>query len=344
MQSASVKCWVLGASGYTGAELCQLIVSHDHFELAAAFSSSEASAGPLADIYPAFQSDEVDVSLQAWSESMLELAADIDLVFLALPHEASAQIAPALVERGCRVIDLSGAFRLELHNYPTYYGFDHPCPQLLEQAQYILPELYQEPVTLPSLISLPGCYPTAATLALKPVIEAGLCAANASAVVTAVSGVSGAGRKASLATSFCEVSLKPYAVLNHRHQVEIARNLGVEVSFVPQLGNFKRGIVATCWIELKEGVTQQAVDEVFASAYQDAPLVRLRSSAPAVDDVAHSPWCDIYAVVNGRHLVVISALDNLRKGAASQAIQVANLAYQLSTNHGLKIVPKGVVG
>lgn len=351
MQFSPIKCWVLGASGYTGAELCQLILNHQRLELTGVFSSGTSSSQSntpvsLAQIYPAFQSifNKVDVTLQPWCESMLEQATDIDLVFLALPHEVSAELAPLLIKRGCKVLDLSGAFRLDMNSYPLFYGFEHPAPEWLDKAEYVMPELYQQSLEGQQLISLPGCYPTAATLALQPIVNSQLARPGSSAVVTAVSGVSGAGRKASLNSSFCEVSLKPYAVLTHRHQAEIARNLGIDVSFVPQLGNFKRGIVATCWIELKDGITQRDVDAVFAAAYNEHPFIRLRTAPPAVDDVAHTPWCDIHAVVNGRHLVVISALDNLLKGAASQAIQVANRMCGLSATDGLQAIQKGVVG
>lgn len=336
------KAWVLGASGYTGAELCRLLSGHPGIELCAAYSSDAANSGPLTALYPAL-AGKVNVDLQAWSDSFIADANDIDMVFLALPHEVSHQLAAKFLQQGCCVFDLSAAFRLtNLNNYPLYYGFSHAHQALLQQRIYALTSGGMALASgdadswqTNNLFSMPGCYPTAATLALQPLVAADLLLTEQMPVITAVSGASGAGRKASLQTSFCEVSLRPYNVLEHRHQCEIEQNLGRDVIFVPQLGNFKRGIVAICAAQLKAGVNQHDVDEVFAQSYTDSPSVRMRQVPPQIDDVAMTAFCDINVTVSGSRVVVVAALDNLLKGAASQAIEAANLKFAQPQMAGL---------
>ena len=336
------KVWVLGASGYSGAELCRLLSRHPGTELTAAFSFSEASSGPITSLYPALYG-QLEINLSQWHADFLQQASDVDVVFLALPHEASHTLAPQFLALGCCVIDLSAAYRLHnLNNYPDYYGFEHAHAELLTSRTYALTSAGQ---TTPAeqktqyshceLLSMPGCYPTAATLALQPLIESGLLQDEQMPVITAVSGVSGAGRKASLATSFCEVSLRPYGVLTHRHQCEIEQNLQREVMFVPQLGNFKRGIIAICAARLTVGVGKEEVTAALHAAYANSPSVRLRQTPPQVDDVAHTPFCDIYASVEGSKVVVVAAIDNLLKGAASQAIEAFNLKFAFAQMEGL---------
>lgn len=356
------RAWVLGASGYTGALLCRLLEQHPSITLTAAFSSGKASAkesandstkcpasdvnselGPsLSDLYPRW-SGISSLRIQAWQDSMLTQAAAANVVFLALPHEVSHRLAPCFIEQGCQVYDLSGAYRLQdVNKYPDHYGFTHQAPALLAKAHYALPELTRcehAPADAngwhSALQSLPGCYPTAAALALSPLLQSGLVNAAQMPVVTAVSGVSGAGRKASLATSFCEVSLQPYAVLTHRHQAEIEQTLGCEVIFVPQLGNFKRGIVATAAVTLAEPASAELVGQLYQQAYSAHPAVRLRQQAPKVDDVVDTPFCDLYVQCVGRKVVVVAAIDNLLKGAASQAVQAFNLGHQRPVMEGL---------
>lgn len=329
----SHQVWVLGASGYSGAALCRILARHPSVNIAGAFSSAGSSPTELSKLYPEL-SGQLDLMVQPWCDSLIDEAASaVDSVFLALPHEASAFLAPLLLQQGCRVYDLSGAFRLDnVNNYPLYYGFEHTHPELLAVANYALPELNKSSAAYDApLQSLPGCYPTAATLALAPLLQSGLCDSAQMPVVTAVSGVSGAGRKASMTTSFCEVSLQPYAVLTHRHQIELEQNLNCELIFVPQLGNFKRGIVATAVVTLQTdadgNVPDKAVVEaLYQQAYGHQPAIRLRDQPAKIDDVAHTPFCDLYVQVVGRKVVVIAALDNLLKGAASQAVQVFNLS------------------
>jgi N-acetyl-gamma-glutamyl-phosphate reductase len=178
------------------------------------------------------------------------------------------------------------------------------------------------------LVAVAGCYPTASQLAIKPLIESDLLDVQQWPVINATSGVSGAGRKATLTNSFCEVSLQPYGVFTHRHQPEIATHLGREVIFTPHLGNFKRGILATITMKLAQGVTAEQVNQAFTQAYQGKPAVRLRlDSLPRIQDVEFTPFCDIGWKVQGEHIIVVSAIDNLLKGASSQAMQCLNIHY-----------------
>lgn len=342
MSQQLIQVWVLGASGYSGAELCRLLSRHPEVNLSAAFAFSEANSGPLTALYPALV-NQVSIDLQQWDTAYLPNASSIDVVFLALPHEASHSLVPQFLAQGCCVVDLSAAYRLtDLDNYPLYYQFQHNYAELLTQRSYALTNyaLHQQDPALTDytetqLLSMPGCYPTAATLALLPLIENNLLAEQQMPVITAVSGVSGAGRKASLNTSFCEVSLRPYGVLNHRHQCEIEQNLQREVMFVPQLGNFKRGIIAICAARIAKGVEASSVHAAFEQSYANSPSVRLRKTAPQIDDVAHTPFCDIHVSVAGSKVVVIAAIDNLLKGAASQAIEAMNLKFGFEQMEGV---------
>ncbi|HSG53297.1 MAG TPA: N-acetyl-gamma-glutamyl-phosphate reductase, partial [Rheinheimera sp.] len=212
-------------------------------------------------------------------------------------------------------------------------GYAHQHPELLQEAVYSLMEWQK--TALPRLISVPGCYPTACSLALLPLIKAGLVADDCIPVINATSGVSGAGRKAALNTSFCEVGLNAYGFFKHRHRPEIEQNLGRKVVFTPHLGNFKRGILATSVVTLKGGVSAADIAQAFTSAYEGKPLVRLVSHSPNVADVAGTPFCDIFWQQDGEQLVVVSAIDNLLKGAAAQAMQAANVRFGKPETAGL---------
>lgn len=319
---------VVGASGYAGVELVRYVMRHPQMHLAAlAVSEQSQDAGKsIAEIYPQL-AGLVTLPLQRLSE-VFPLQS-FDLVFLATDHQVSHDLVPQFLAAGSVVCDLSGAFRVnDTAFYPQFYGFEHQHPDLLEQAVYGLAEWQQQQLKTAQLIALPGCYPTAAQLALKPLINAGVLDLNQWPVINATSGVSGAGRKAALSNSFCEVSLQPYGVFNHRHQPEIARHLMAEVIFTPHLGNFTRGILATITCRLQPGVTQQRVAQAFEQAYADKPLVRLHAHAmPAIKQVVGLPFCDLGFAVQGNHVIVVAAEDNLLKGAAGQAVQCANLRF-----------------
>ncbi|MEH8021735.1 N-acetyl-gamma-glutamyl-phosphate reductase [Rheinheimera metallidurans] len=332
--NALIRSIVLGAAGYSGAELAVILARNPFFELCGAYASAGRTPESFSSLYPRYK-QQLDIMVQPWLDTLAaELSGKVDVAFLALPHEASEAVTPLLLAQGIDVVDLSGAFRLkQAELYPQYYGYEHQHPELLQEAVYSLMEWQTTP--LPRLISVPGCYPTACTLALLPIIKAGLVADNCIPVINAISGVSGAGRKAALSTSFCEVGLNAYGFFKHRHRPEIEQNLGRKVVFTPHLGNFKRGILATSVVTLKPGVSANEITSVFTQAYANKPLVRLLSHSPNVADVAGTPYCDIFWQQDGEQLVVVSAIDNLLKGAAAQAMQAANVRFSKPETAGL---------
>jgi len=321
---------IVGASGYAGAELAAYLNRHPQMNITAlAVSAQSADAGKkLSDLHPQLKGI-VDLPLQALDEHVAELAKTVDVVFLATAHEVSHDLAPIFLAAGCVVFDLSGAYRVNQADfYSQFYGFEHQHADWLDKAVYGLAEWQSEALEQAQLIAVPGCYPTASQLALKPLVDAGLLNEEQWPVINAVSGVSGAGRKASLANSFCEVSLQPYGIFTHRHQPEIAAHLGIPVIFTPHLGNFARGILATITCRLKSWITAQDIAECYQNAYRDKPLVRLYDKGvPALKAVVGTPFCDIGFSVQGEHLIVVATIDNLLKGAAAQAVQCANIRF-----------------
>lgn len=328
---------IVGASGYAGAELVNYLNRHPHMNITALTVSAQSNdAGKLiSDLHPQLKGI-VDMPLQAMSD-ISEFTDGVDVVFLATAHEVSHDLAPQFLAKGCVVIDLSGAFRVnDAEFYQRYYGFTHQHPELLEQAVYGLAEWQSDKLKETSLISVPGCYPTASQLALKPLIDAGLLDLNQWPVINATSGVSGAGRKAAISNSFCEVSLQPYGIFNHRHHPEIATHLGTPVIFTPHLGNFPRGILATITCRLNKGVTHQQIADAFNQAYQDKPLVRLYDKGvPALKNVVGLPFCDIGFAVQGEHLIIVATEDNLLKGASAQAVQCLNIRFGFAETQSL---------
>ncbi|MGL5758869.1 N-acetyl-gamma-glutamyl-phosphate reductase [Plesiomonas sp.] len=324
-----LKTLIIGASGYTGAELAAMVVRHPQLTLAGIYvSEGSLDAGRLlSDLHPQFKG-VLDIPLQPMVE-VSALAMQAEVVFLATAHEVSHDLAPQFLEAGCTVLDLSGAFRVNSAEFYTqYYGFTHKHPQWLDRAVYGLAEWQAEAIPHAQLIAVPGCYPTASQLGLKPLIEAQLLDTDQWPMINAISGVSGAGRKASLTGSVCEVSLQPYGVFTHRHQPEIAAHLGVPVIFTPHLGNFPRGILATMTAKLRSGVTVEQIQQAYANAYINQPLVRLYPSGwPSIRAVVGTPYCDIGFALQGEHVIVVAAEDNLLKGAAAQAMQCLNLRY-----------------
>ncbi|MDZ7276891.1 N-acetyl-gamma-glutamyl-phosphate reductase [Pantoea eucrina] len=320
---------IVGASGYAGVELATYLNRHPHMNITAlAVSAQSPDAGKLlSDLHPQLKGI-VDLPLQPLS-SVDEWADKVDVVFLATAHEVSHDLAPAFLKAGCVVFDLSGAFRVKDDAFYTeYYGFSHQHADWLDQAVYGLAEWNHAQIKDAQLVAVPGCYPTAAQLALKPLLKAGLLNDAQWPVINATSGVSGAGRKASVKTSFCEVSLHAYGVFNHRHHPEIVAHLGTPVIFTPHLGNFPRGILATVTCRLNAGVTQQQVADAFHEAYHDKPLVRLYDKdLPALKGVVGLPFCDLGFAMKGEHLIVVAAEDNLLKGASSQAVQCLNIRF-----------------
>lgn len=341
--NSSIPCVVFGASGYAGVELARMINSHPVFALDSLFvSAGSADAGKtLSSLYPKY-AGVLDLALNAGTEEniaqMLTRLNESEkaYVFLATPHEFSHDIATSLASDKVTVLDLSGGFRLQDPAlYEQYYGFKHQFADDLPNIPYGLPEYNADQLHGKSVISLPGCYPTASQLGIKPLVKSELLTDACVPVINAISGVSGAGRKASLATSYCELSLKPYNLFCHRHQPEIAQEVGRKVIFTPHVADFERGIIATITMQVKEGTTEQQITDAFEAQYQDQALVRLKDTVPTIRDVAYTPYCDIHWQLNGTDLIVVSAIDNVLKGAASQAIQCANLIAGLAGETGL---------
>ena len=329
---------IIGASGYSGAELASLVAKHPNLTLTGCYVS-EGSLDKnklLSDLYPEHLG-LLDCPLLPLSVSAFdEIQSDADYVCLCTDHKVSVDLAPQFLAMGKKVFDLSGGYRLASNDdYVTYYGFEHQHPELLNEAAYGLAEWNHDAIANAKLIAVAGCYPTAALNALKPLKQAGLLSSE-SIIINAVSGVTGAGRKASVGTHFCEVSLAPYGLFNHRHGPEIEQHLGHKVLFTPHLGNFPRGILETIYVQLKPGVTKENV----ASAYQvlsSEPLIRLLGDkVPSIKGVAKQPFVDIGWQQQGTQLIVMSAIDNLLKGAAGQALQCINISMNLDHTTGLK--------
>ena len=335
------KAIIIGASGYTGAELAHILHKHAHFELAGLYVSSHSldANKPISSLYPQLK-QIVDLPLQPLPEKTEKLTAlgqSVDLVFLATAHEVSHNLAPIFLAAGCKVFDLSGAYRVNnVTFYTEYYGFEHQYPELLDTAVYGLAEWNNEQIKQSDLIAVAGCYPTVSQLCLKPLIENNLLDLNQLPIINAVSGVSGAGRKASLTSSFCEVSLNAYGVFNHRHQPEIATHLGTEVIFTPHLGNFKRGILATITAKLNTNVCDEQIHAAYQQYYGNKPLVRVyEQGLPSIKAVEFTPYCDIgFATKNG-HIIIVGTEDNLLKGAAAQAVQCANIRFGYAETQSL---------
>ncbi|MEZ8205046.1 N-acetyl-gamma-glutamyl-phosphate reductase [Vibrio splendidus] len=324
-----LKTTIIGASGYTGAELALMINRHPELTLSGLYvSANSVDAGkPIAALHGKL-AGLIDMPVQPLTNPE-EVAKQSNVVFLATAHEVSHDLAPIFLENDCQVFDLSGAFRVKGENfYQEFYGFEHQHEQWLDKAAYGLAEWNEQEIKEAQLVAVAGCYPTASQLAIKPLVEAKLLDENQWPVINATSGVTGAGRKASMVNSFCEVSLQAYGVFNHRHQPEMAAHLGCDVIFTPHLGNFKRGILATITMKLADGVTEQQIQEAFEQAYQGKPAVRLlEETLPRIQDVEQTPFCDLGWKVQGQHIIVVSAIDNLLKGASSQAMQCLNLRY-----------------
>lgn len=334
------KVAVIGASGYAGAELVGLLCKHDSVSIEhLVVSENSASEGQLfSDLHGRFKSI-CDLPLEAFSASWFDCCAvHLDAVFFATPHEFSADWAQAFVDAGVKVFDLSGGFRLKRpEDYPKYYGFEHANIDALDSAQYGLAEWQQDDIADTNLVAVPGCYPTASLLSLKPITTNELHVENSLIVVNGISGVSGAGRNATLATNFNEVSLKAYNILQHRHQPEISQEADAQVIFNPHLAPYKRGLMATVTVQLKPTVSAKQVDEAFQQAYADKPLIRMVGAWPEIANVEQTPFADIHWKVDEeKHVAVIScAIDNLLKGAASQALQCFNISLGLPSEYSM---------
>lgn len=351
--AARIPVGLVGVTGYTGMELTRVLAGHPGLELVRATSRSEAGKS-LRSLYP-FLAGPGDLgrmgALTVTLPDPEDLAAACKLVFLAVPHKTAQEIAAQLIRRGVKVVDLSADFRLrDRTTYEQWYATPHTQADLLAEAVYGLPELYRAQMRRARLIANPGCYPTSAILGLAPALGAELIHTD-DIVIDAKSGTSGAGRKASVGTLFCEVadSFRAYNLTRHRHTPEIEQEASllagakVALSFNTHLLPIGRGILSTIYTRLKTPMTQAEVQAVFEARYKDEPLVRVlpAGTLPETRWVRGTMFCDIGVAVDERlgRLIILSAIDNLCRGASGQAVAGANLMLGLPEAEGLPLAP-----
>jgi N-acetyl-gamma-glutamyl-phosphate reductase len=338
-----LNCAVLGATGYTGAELTKLLLAHPHVRVALLTTRQEKPIA-LREVLP---SASKNITLEITPYSFDQVKKKADVVFLCLPHTEAMTAAEQLLGAGKVVIDLSADFRLrDKKIYEKWYGVNHVAPQYLSRAVYGLCEVYKERIKKADLIANPGCYPTGPSLALIPLLKKKLIDPS-SIIINAASGVSGAGKKLVSATQFCEVdgNYSAYKVNKHQHIPEIEQTLSaaagrpVKITFVPHLLPVNRGILVTIYAETTAKANEPLARKALETAYAKAPFVRIRPAGqyPCLKDVQHTNFCDIGISVNeetGR-VVIITAIDNLVKGAAGQAVQNMNLRFGFPEEAGL---------
>ncbi len=332
---------IIGASGFTGAELLRISANHPDFEVVAATGDTQAGTA-IADLYPSLAGSYGDTRFVPYSDDLLE---EVDLVFMGLPHGASQNLMPSLRGKVGHVVDLAADFRLnDASLYPTWYGEPHTSPELLDEFVYGMPELFRSHIIGAELIAAPGCYVTTSSLALAPLVAAGLIEPTG-IVVDAASGVSGAGRAPKSNTTFCSAdeNFTAYGLLDHRHTPEIEMavsmhsGVDVQVIFTPHLAPMNRGILATCYGRPVGDIDTDDAISCLADAYAGEPFVVVSERVPSTKATLGSNTIHITARVDPRTgwVLVIAALDNLVKGASGQAVQCANLALGLEETSGL---------
>jgi len=335
-----ISVGILGASGFVGAELLRICAAHSEFEVV--YATGDTQAGSLASsLYPSLTTAYPNLIFDEYS---LEKTLKCDVVFLALPHEASLQIVPEIINKVRLVVDCSAAFRLkDSALYSSWYGFEHNAEAELAAAVYGLPELYRQELKSAKLIATPGCYVTAASLALAPLVKANVISTTG-VIVDAASGVSGAGRALKSTNSFCTVDedFTAYGLLDHRHTPEIEQVTGAQILFTPHLAPMNRGILATCYARPIDAANTSTASllAVLSRAYAREPFVAVRPASPSTKATLGSNSVHLSARFDQRtgYVVVLSAIDNLTKGAAGGAVQAANVALGLDETTGLSKV------
>lgn len=341
--SQKIRAIVAGATGYSGIELIKLLLRHSQIELVGAFASRTAETLPLSAVHPQLVG-QTALQCQPFDEKTVAQL-EPSLIFLSTPNEFSNEIVPSLLQTGATVVDLSGAWRLkDASLYPKFYGFETHAPQLLKQAVYGLTEFAYEQLRGAKLIANPGCYPTTVQIPLLPLLRAGMIDLSQPIICDSKSGVTGAGKAPTAGTHFVEVSesFKAYNLFRHRHAPEIAQGLGLAFSpdkliFSPHLLPINRGILSTIYVRLQAGLRREDIHKIWHEEFSDRPFVRLftASQLPEIKFAANTPFCDIGCVVSDNQAIIISAEDNLLKGAASQALQNANVALGFDEREGI---------
>ena len=330
-----IRVGILGASGYAGGELLRLCATHSAFTPTSLFGDSQAGE-PVASAHPHLALAYPGARFERFGADRLK---EIDLLFACMPHGESQKIAEAVVASGVPFVDLGADFRLDdAATFERWYGETHEKPELLGDFVYGLPEIARERIRGAKLVAAPGCYPTSAILALRPLVQAGLIE-KSGIIVDAASGVTGAGRAAKAGTHFCTVdeNLAAYGLLNHRHTAEMEMGTGGEVLFTPHLAPMNRGILATCYATATGEMDPLAPLEALQAAYAGEPFIHVSEALPATKWTLGSNAVHLTARYDPRtrRVVAIAALDNLVKGAAGQMIQCANLMLGLEETDGL---------
>jgi len=332
----SVNVGIVGASGYTGFELLKILLNHKKVNVS--FITSRQYAGrSLSEVFPRFKKTRFENLI--FKEFSPEIVQHCEVVFFCLPHTASCKTISETLERfEVKVIDFSADFRFKSKKvYEETYKVNHCNEKLLERSVYGLPELFREKIKRATLVANPGCYPTSIILALYPAVSKKLVDTDFPVIADSKSGVSGAGRKEKLELIYCEVneSFKPYGIPFHRHLPEISEVLGIKLKFVPHLVPMDRGIVSTVYFRTE--ATEEELRSVYREVYKNEPFVRLRSSPPSTKEVSETNFCDIFVHKdeNTGIAVVVSAIDNLVKGASGQAVQNMNLMLGFEETEGL---------
>ena len=329
---------IVGASGFTGAELLRIAAAHPNFQVHVATGDSMAGRR-AADVYPSLEVAYPDLVFSPFDPSSVD---GLDLVFLGLPHDASMELAPSLVGNvGC-VVDLSAAFRLKDRSaYPRFYGFEHTRAELLATAVFGLPELHRAELQGAELIATPGCHVTAATLALRPLVQAGLVETTG-VVVNTLTGITGAGRAPTDTNVFTNIdsNAAAYGLVSHRHTPEMEQEIGAQLLFTPHLVPMSRGLLATCTAIGRTGCTADALDEALRTFYAHEPFVAVLDGPPATKSVLGSNAAHVSARYDERTNTVLAmcAIDNLTKGASGGAVQAANVALGLDETAGLTTI------
>lgn len=344
MSNKTYKVAIVGASGFTGSELARLLSRHPSVEIK--HITSESHEGKkFSDLHPQFLG-VLDNTLES---SKVIKEADLDIIFLALPHGISMDFVKTLASHKAKIIDLSGDFRLKNpETYETWYQKQHIFPEGFHHSVYGLPELHADDIKKSRLIANPGCYPTASILSLAPLMAHDLIDTD-SVIIDAKSGLTGAGIKANATTHFSNVNenFKAYGIGTHRHTVEIEEQLSqlgknqAKVQFTPHLLPVDRGILVTAYAKPKFNMDQEKLENIYQDFYADKAFVRIRKNPPGIKDVRGSHFCDVYPFWDNRtqRIISIAAIDNLLKGAASQAVHNMNLMLGLEEKTGLDQIP-----
>ncbi len=336
-----INVGVVGATGYTGEEVVKILINHKNVritELSAVIEKEE----PISSIFPAFKGS---LDLICHKPDILEkMSRNVDIAFLALPHKVSMEIAPVFLNAKKLVVDLSADYRLDHDTYKKWYGIDHKDKGNIACAAYGLPELYYDEIKKARLIANPGCYPTSAILGAAPMVKEKVAKLD-SIIIDAKSGVTGAGRKPDLALSFSEVNenLKAYKVNEHQHKPEINKILSqvagqnLDVVFTPHLIPMNRGILSTIYMKLNKVIDTRGAVDIYKKFYKGKPFVRIydEGKLPQIRDVVGSNYCDIGLKVTADTLIVVVCIDNLKKGAAGQAVQNMNIMAGFDETEGL---------